>query len=95
MWKTSSPTEVKKSRPTTCRIFTQSTKQAKTLQSNTHCYKVTHTRPTSLGHTYLVFSRQATRHNVLVPLDLDTLHTLLTREMKRSPYYNASQIKLL
>ena len=32
----------KKPRPTTCRIFTQSTKRAKTLRSKSHCYKVTH-----------------------------------------------------
>ena len=79
-WKTSNPTEVKKTTTYLCRIFIQSTKWAKMLQSDTRYYKVTHTRPTSLGH------------NVLVPLDLDTLHSLLTKEMKRSPYFNASQI---
>ena len=75
-WKTSTLTEVKKLRPTTCRIFTQFTKRAKTLQSNSHCYKVTHTRPTALGHTYLVFPRQVTQHNILVPLRLR--HSQLT-----------------
>ena len=47
------------------------------------CYKVTHTHPMSLGHTYLVFSRQATGYTVLVPLDLDKLNSLITREMNK------------
>ena len=47
------------------------------------CYKVTHTHPTTLGHTYLVFPRQVTQHNVLVPLELDTLNSLNTREKRK------------
>jgi len=61
------------------------------------CYKVTHTRPTSLGHTYLVFPRQATRHNILVPLDLDTLNSLITREMNKdtllSCFYSQAHVR--
>ena len=86
----------KKPRPTTCRIFTQITKWEKTLQSNSHCYKVTHTHPTTLGHTYLVFPGQVTQRNVLVPLDLDTLNSLITREMKNtllSCFYSQANVR--
>jgi len=41
--KASSPTEVKKPRPTSCKIFINFTIRAKTLQCNTPCYNLQHT----------------------------------------------------
>jgi len=90
------PDRGKRPRHTTRKIFTQITKRAKTLQSNSHCYKVTHTRPTVLGQTYLVFPRQVTQHNVLVPLDLDTFNSLITRETKNtllSCFYSQANVR--
>ena len=75
-WKTSRPTEVKNHDLPLVRFSHNSLNGPKR-------YKVTHTRPPSLGHTYLVFPRQVTRHNVLVPIDLDTLNSLITREMNK------------
>ena len=54
------PKRGEKPRPTLVGFSHNPLNGQKALQSNTHCYKVTHTRPTSLAHMYLVFPRQAT-----------------------------------
>jgi len=88
------PIQGKNPRPTPRRIFTQSTNGQKRLQGNTYCYKVPHVTSLLLDIVTHHVQRHLDKytlpsqdklHDTLskVPLDLDTLNSLVTREMKR------------